>query len=76
MLRYPWLLDSLRNESGSNLLLDVRSPRRHPGGDVEEDFLRGGGVVGEGAVGAEVSLQASHVACMGLHVDLSVRVCV
>ena len=43
---------------------------------MEQDLLRGGGVVGEGALSTELSLEPTHIASMGLHVYLYMRMCV
>ena len=42
---------------------------------MKQDFFRGGGIVGKGAVGAEFTLETTHIAGMGLHVYLCVCVC-
>ena len=39
---------------------------------MKQDLLRGGGIVGQRRVGAELSLQTSHVSSMCLHVHLLV----
>ena len=54
----------------TDLLPDVTAPGGHASRDVEENFLRGRSIVGEAAAGAELAIEASHVARMGLHVHL------